>query len=170
MSKKVTAPLLDRLIDFEPHKKTEKDPLRAFTLPQLYASIQRDLLWLFNTRAFPQSKEDLKRPIGMKQQINDLVKERFPRSVVNFGVFDFSALYTASSHEQDRLASMLREAIVNFEPRLKNVTISVETIVQESKKLLVTMNAVLKVEGVVQPLSFAVTVKNKLGEIEVYEG
>jgi hypothetical protein len=32
------------------------------------------------------------------------------------------------------------------------------------------MNAVLKVEGVVQPLSFAVTVKNKLGEIEVYEG
>ncbi len=170
MSKKVKAPFLDRLIDFEPHKKTEKDPFRAVSLKELYASIQRDLLWLFNTRAFPQSKDDLKRPIGMKQEINELSKERFSRSVVNYGVFDFSALYTASSHEQDRLASMLREAIVNFEPRLKNVSISIETITQDTRKLLIRMNAILKVEGVVQPLSFAITVKNKLGEIEVYEG
>lgn len=96
--------LLDRLTDDEPTKPLESRQQRVLPVSRLRELVLRDLGWLLNT--------------GCLGQMQDL--SGFPhayRSVLNYGVPDLSGL-TVSSMDLPRIEQALRQAILNFEPRI----------------------------------------------------
>ena len=96
--------LLDRLIDDEPQARAESTDKRVFTLSRLRESVLRDINWLFNTTQMAGSGELEDYPLVAS-------------SVVNYGIPAFSGT-TASSVDLRTGEIALRQAIVDFEPRL----------------------------------------------------
>lgn len=96
--------LLDRLIDDEPDKKTEAVERRVLTFSRLRESVMRDLNWLFNASRSLSADEQEAYPAAAA-------------STVNFGLPAFSGL-TASSLDMGTMEKQLRDAIIDFEPRL----------------------------------------------------
>ena len=104
--------LLDRLIDDDPTKTQETDDKRTLTKQALRQAVLRDLSWLLNATGHGS-------PMDVKQ---------FPhayRSVLNFGVPTMSGQF-ASSLQRASMEQTLRQAIVNFEPRILPRTLEVE--------------------------------------------
>lgn len=96
--------LLDRLMDNEPEQRVESVEKRVLNMSRLRESVLRDLNWLFNCAQAARADEI----------------EAFPlmaRSVVNFGLPPFSGM-TASGVELRWMENALRQAIIDFEPRL----------------------------------------------------
>ncbi len=96
--------LLDRLIDDEPQARVESPDKRVFTLSRLRESVLRDVNWLFNATQMSGSGELENYPLVAS-------------SVVNYGIPAFSGT-TASSMDLRAIEIALRQAIVDFEPRL----------------------------------------------------
>lgn len=109
--------LLDRLVDNEPDKKLEPRESRVFTKNQLRQGVLRDLAWLFNTTNLGSSV--------------DLTGQPFiERSVVNFGVSALSGR-VVSTLDAIQLENMIRQAIINFEPRITPATLKVEVLITD---------------------------------------
>jgi type VI secretion system protein ImpF len=96
--------LLDRLIDNEPDKRVEALERRVLTLSKLRECTLRDLNWLFNATQMASAQELEAYPLVAS-------------SVVNYGLPAFSGM-TASGMDIRAMESALRQAILNFEPRL----------------------------------------------------
>ena len=106
--------LLDRLIDDDPSKTHESDDKRTLTKQALRQAVLRDLSWLLNATGHGP-------PIEEKQFPNAY------RSVLNFGVPTMSGQF-ASSMQRASMEQILRQAIVNFEPRILQRTLEVEVV------------------------------------------
>lgn len=110
--------LLDRLTDEEPDKKLEPREHRVLSKARLRQAVLRDLAWLFNTTKLESAA----------------TMARFPharRSVLNFGLPALSG-QTASSIEVQDLERDLRQAIVDYEPRILPDTLQVKALVEIS--------------------------------------
>lgn len=110
--------LLDRLIDFEPDKKQEPRESRLITKKRLHEAVMRDLAWLFNTTR-----------LGGEVELGGYEYAR--RSVVNFGLPALSG-ETASTLDMVSLEQTVRQAILDFEPRIMPETLQVEALVSGS--------------------------------------
>lgn len=96
--------LLDRLTDRAPDSRSESRDHRVLSVRRLREAVLRDLAWLLNT--------------GHLETTDDL--ERYPevsKSVLNFGMPDISGLSLAGT-DTANLEKAVRDAIVNFEPRI----------------------------------------------------
>jgi type VI secretion system lysozyme-like protein len=126
--------LLDRLQDDQPHSLQESQPLRVLPIKTWKESLLRDLDWLLNT-VCPASVEELKR--------------RSQRTVLEYGLVDFSTYFTQSPVDQQRLIQMLTETLSAYEPRLRISQITIATTPQgeSHRHLQVGLNA--RVEGTV---------------------
>lgn len=123
--------LLDRLTDDEPERKSESRERRVMTMQQLRAAVMRDLAWLLNTSNL-SSTEDL---------------DDYPLSagsVINFGMPDMAGV-TVSGVDRDRLIRVLRQAILDFEPRILAGTLLVRDL--SSEALIEHNRLALEVEG-----------------------
>ena len=110
--------LLDRLTDEEPDKKLEPREQRVLSKTRLRQAVLRDLAWLFNATKFESS-------MGMA---------RWPharRSVINFGLPALSG-QTASRIEIQDLERDIRQAILDFEPRILPESLDVKALVELS--------------------------------------
>jgi type VI secretion system protein ImpF len=96
--------LLDRLTDDEPEKKVESRDQRVLSFQILKQCVIRDLEWLLNTGSL-ETTQDLSHYPGVK------------RSVLNFGMYDLTGT-TASQINHTTLQRALRQAILDFEPRI----------------------------------------------------
>jgi type VI secretion system protein ImpF len=108
--------LLDRLVDDAPHQTRESDAQRTLTRQALRAAVLRDLGWLFNAT-------------GMGLAMND---KRYPyatRSVLNYGLPMLSGQFT-SSVQRVSMEQALKNAIVQFEPRILPKTLEVELVME----------------------------------------
>lgn len=108
--------LLDRLTDDEPGTKSEGRESRVLSKSRMRQSVLRDLAWLFNATRL--------------DAVVDLT--RFPlvrQSVVNFGLPALSGR-TASSLDITDLTRAIREAILNFEPRILPSTLEIRTLLE----------------------------------------
>jgi len=108
--------LLDRLTDEEPDKKQEPREARVLSKSRMRQSVLRDLAWLFNATRLDEGDEMAKAPYAR-------------RSVLNFGMPAMSGK-VASSLDVIDLTRAIREAILNFEPRILPPTLEIKTLVE----------------------------------------
>ena len=104
--------LLDRLTDNEPETKVESRAQRVLSLNRLKRSVLRDLAWLLNS--------------GNLSMTEDL--SAYPEvesSVVNYGVTDLAGT-TATSTDTREVEREIKQAILDFEPRLLPESLSVK--------------------------------------------
>jgi type VI secretion system protein ImpF len=108
--------LLDRLTDDEPGITREPPAARVLSKRRLRESVLRDLAWLFNATRL-ESGVDLSSLPFVRQ------------SVLNFGLPALSGK-GASSLDLSDLTRAVREAILNFEPRILPSTLRVTTLLE----------------------------------------
>ena len=106
--------LLDRLTDDEPDKKLEPRQERVISKRRLREAVLRDLTWLFNTTRLDSAIDSS----GL----------RYARSsVVNYGLPALSGR-TASALEVTDLERAIRQAILDFEPRILPASLQVRAL------------------------------------------
>jgi type VI secretion system protein ImpF len=106
--------LLDRLTDEEPDRRQELRQQRVMSKRRMRAAVLRDLAWLFNTTRLDAAMDPVKYPYAR-------------RSVVNFGLPALSGK-TASTVEVTDLERAIRQAILDFEPRILPATLQVRAL------------------------------------------
>lgn len=151
---RVSLSVLDRLIDYEPDVSREAPGSRARTLRLLKQFVRRDLEWLLNTRRTP----DL--PPGL---------EEVSRSVLAYGLPDFTARSVKSYSDRERLLGEIEEAIRVFEPRLEGVSVHLEESGGKESGLRFRIEARLRVDPAPEPVSFDTFLKPGVGQFEVRE-
>lgn len=111
--------LLDRLTDNDPQGKLEARENRFLSISQLRASVLRDIGWLFNAIC-----------LDVHGELDDYPEVK--RSVLNYGLPAMSGL-CLSGTDMKNLERQLRQAILNFEPRLiaDTLTVKAETNAKE---------------------------------------
>ena len=123
--------LLDRLTDDEPLQHQESRERRVLSITKLREVVLRDLAWLLNTSRLgdPASLADY--PFVAK-------------SVLNYGAPDLTGT-TASSLDAEDVALLVRQSIIDFEPRILPRSVRVRTVVAEDQ---MNKNAVaFEIEG-----------------------
>lgn len=110
--------LLDRLTDDEPDKRLEPREQRLLSKSRLRQAVLRDLAWLFNTTRLDADMDLSTTPFAQ-------------RSVLNFGLPSLSGK-TAASLEIVDLERAIRQAIIEFEPRILAGTLQVRALVELS--------------------------------------
>ncbi|MGE5171334.1 MAG: type VI secretion system baseplate subunit TssE [Rudaea sp.] len=104
--------LLDRLTDLEPDRQKEAPHARVMSRKAYRDGVLRDLEWLLNTTNLEASIDFSAHPDAQ-------------RSVVNFGLVALSGRI-ASSVDTAQLEASIRQAIVQFEPRILPQTLDVK--------------------------------------------
>jgi len=111
--------LLDRLADDEPDRKQDLRESRLITRNRLRQAVMRDWTWLLNATRLGGTAEFAGFPDA-------------ERSVVNFGLPALSGA-TASTLDIVELERSIKQAIIDFEPRIIPATLEVQAVVSESQ-------------------------------------
>jgi type VI secretion system protein ImpF len=134
------APLFDRLSE-TPEGGT-RAPAGVLDRAGQCESLQRELERLLNTRS-PSPSGKLAPP---------------ERTVIDYGLPDYSAMYTRSREDQKELAGLVRETIEAFEPRLSQVKVEAEVLGDGEKAVLVKVTGAMAIGRITERVSFAVQV------------
>ena len=145
--------LLDRLIDEEPGNRNEAPDRRAQSLKELKDSVRRDLEWLLNSRRSPAEPA--------------LSAKELWRSVYCYGLPDTTGLAMTSAEDRTRMARMVASAVAAFEPRLTNVTVSMDPPTASSRVLHFQIEGLLKMEPSPARVFFDTKLELSSGEYEV---
>lgn len=149
--------LLDRLTDHAPGEKAEAREQRVMSYRQLRQSVLRDLSWLLNTTAF-ETVEDLS------------LAPDVARSVINYGIPALSGT-NFSSLDAGKLEQKIKQAIVNFEPRILADSLNVNIVMADDQMSHKSVS--FKIEGDLwaQPLPVHLYIRSDLdletGEFKV---
>ena len=149
--------IFERLVDQEPKSTLgEAQPLRILNRRELKESVRRELGRLLNTRC----------------SIPAELLGREERTVLDYGIPDFSSLSPHSADDHRLIAGIISQTIAAFEPRLQQVRVTVERFHESERTLWIKIDAVLASESITEPVSFPVRINNKTGaaEVEEHEG
>ena len=151
----VTASLLDRLIDREPKAAAGQTTSRAQSVRLLKASLRRDLEWLLNSRRNPEAA-----PESMVE---------LSRSLYNYGLPDFAALSISSPKDRDRLLVELEATVALFEPRLKDIRVSLTEVpaVAGTRTLHFQIEGMLQMDPAPEQVSFDTVLQLTSGEYQI---
>jgi len=119
---------------------------RRLTLEQYRESLARDLEDLLNTRT----------------ALAPELLQAFPecaRSVLTFGLADFSGLSLGSSDDRARVCARVRQAVERHDPRLQQVQVRVADGQGRANHIDITISGLLRLPGVRTPVSFNVTLQ-----------
>lgn len=148
----VRAPLFDRLVDRDLRLPRELRPMRTLDRRGLRESVRRELEQLFNTRC----------PVPAHRLAGR------ERTVIDYGIPDFSTFSPRSFDDCKRLESVLREAIERYEPRLANVRVHIDPIKDgDPFALSAEVRADMIVDRVPEPVSFLTLMQLKDGGVAV---
>ena len=150
--------LLDRLVDEAPGETRESDDKRVLTKQALRQAVLRDLSWLFNATAHGAGLDERRHPHAA-------------RSVLNYGLPMLSGQFT-SSVQRVSMEQALKNAILQFEPRILPRTLEVELVMEGSA--LESHNRIgLQIRGMLwaQPVPLEFLMRSRIdleeGRIEV---
>jgi type VI secretion system protein ImpF len=151
--------LLDRLTDDRPEKKQESRDDRVLSIQKLRECVLRDLRWLFNT-------------VNLSA-IQDI--SRYPyieHSVLNYGMPDLAG-HTASSVEIHSLERLLKQAILDYEPRLIKKSVKVKLKLSESRMSHNAMTFDIEADLWADPVPLHMYMKTEIdleiGDVDVTE-
>ena len=170
--------LFERLVDLYPGSDEGERPFRILNRAQLKASVRRELERLLNTRC--------SLPLHGLGEVE--------RSVVNYGIPDFSSLSPHNADDRALIASIIGQTISAFEPRLTHVRVEVEPTIGDHEsaamkqtncehdlfemseprpggegRLRVSIEALMLVDVFNEPVSFPVSLNSKNGAAEVHD-
>ncbi|GIU83137.1 MAG: type VI secretion system baseplate subunit TssE [Acidobacteria bacterium] len=151
---KITPSILDRLIDFEPKLLQESPKSRLKSLREFKQLVRRDLEWLLNTRCH--------------LFVSDSSQELY-KSVLMYGLPDFTGVGIRSKNEQMRLTKAIENAIKTYEPRLSNLRVTLEPFSDVDKTIKFRIEAELKIEPVPEPVVFDTILQLGRGSFDVKE-
>lgn len=149
----VTLSVLDRLIDLEPKSQAEAPLTRAQSLRRLKASLKRDLEWLFNTRRTVQEAPSTARELE--------------RSLYHYGLPDFTGLSLRSTRDRQKITKMLEATVAQFEPRLANVRVTMESVPENARRLRFLIEGLLRIEPAPERVSFDTVLELSSGQYQV---
>ena len=133
--------ILDRLLDDEPEVPREPLHQRFQGVRQLQRAVTRDLEALLNTR---------------QEQLTALPAacSEVQRSLLTYGLPDFTAWSLLSPADRQRLRRALEQAIASGEPRLTRVQVNLEPPRENERVVRFRIEALLRVEPAPEPVSF----------------
>ena len=131
---------MDRLVDHEPGVSHEPVQYRLLSIGQIKASVIRDLENLLNAR-----RQILPPPVAYREVNNSLFV---------YGLRDFTSQNPKSVPVRQQLRQDVEKTISRFEPRLRNVTVHLETPTQKERNLRFRINGLLVVEPLAEPVTF----------------
>jgi type VI secretion system protein ImpF len=111
--------LLDRLTDNEPDSKVEARAQRVLSINRLKRSVLRDLAWLLNSGN-----------LAATEDLSDFPE--VTNSVINYGVAGIAGI-SAKSADIPRIERDVRQAIIDFEPRILAKSLSVKVVLDPDK-------------------------------------
>jgi type VI secretion system protein ImpF len=134
------ASLLDRLVDNELGISHEPARARFASSEQIKASVVRDLENLLNTK-----RRILVPPAAYKE---------VGSSLLVYGLRDFTSQNPRSAWVRQQLRRDIEKTIALFEPRLRNLTVKVDTPTEKERNLRFRINGLLVIEPVMEPVTF----------------
>jgi type VI secretion system protein ImpF len=140
--------LLDRLTDDAPETKEESRDKRVLNLTQLRASVMRDVSWLLNT-VHLQASQDL---------------SSWPEaatSTINYGIPDLAGS-SALGRNTFLLERAVRQAVLNFEPRILADTLKVAVRVEPEQMNRHAMLFIIEGKLWAQPMPLSLYLKTEL--------
>jgi type VI secretion system protein ImpF len=130
--------LFDRLTDHAPEKPVEEKPLRTLSADALRDSIRREVNRILNTRCTTPP---------------DVLAAR-EWTILDYGLPDYSGSYTRSTSDQSRLEAAMTRAILTFEPRLINPSVSVLPELAGERTLFFEIQGGMRIGTQIEPVSF----------------
>jgi type VI secretion system protein ImpF len=163
--------LFDRLIDFDPGEANEQQ------LPQPIDGDESTRRWKKEERERPrQFLDQCQLKNSVRAELDRLLNTRCSiplhriaeeeRSVVNYGIPDFSSLSRDNADDRALIGAIVGQTITAFEPRLRQVSVEVLPVSQNESSLQLNINAELRVGTFNEPVSFPVTLNSKSGTAE----
>lgn len=155
--------LFERLV--ESREEEEPPAFGVQTKQELWKSVSRELGQLLNSRCSV--------PLHLFGEEE--------RTVINYGIPDFTSLSPHSSDDRKLIASIIGQAITAFETRLRNVQVTAEYYEDDERRLHILVEADLVRETVIEirsypeyglssePVSFPIVLNSKTGIMEIYE-
>jgi len=144
----VTQSLLDRLTAVEDWPTTRAQSLRYFK-----DALKRDLEWLLNTRQPPLP------------EIADYALAK--TSVINYGLPDITAMGLNSASDNRRLRLAIETCLRNFEPRLSDVRVTLDSGDTTDRKLRFHIEGSMKLDPAPEEVSFDTVLELSSGEYKV---
>lgn len=146
--------VIDRLLDDEPDNQREVERSRNVVLRDIKQAIRRDLENLLNTRL---------RTIPYPPELEEL-----ERSLVNYGIPDFTGLAMGTRSARERMRQIVEEAIRLFEPRFKTVRIILLKNDERSDRTLrFRIEALMFAEPAPEPIVFDSQLEPSTGDFDV---
>jgi type VI secretion system lysozyme-like protein len=124
-------PLFDRLIDEDPESETEVPSKRYYDRAELIQSIEREVDRILNTRSTVKREE-------YEDFSEDPLNFGLPEM---FGLGDFSQYDATKSNDWPRIAELCEQAMMRYEPRIKNVVATVIGFDKKTQSLSMTITA-----------------------------
>lgn len=148
--------VLDRLLDDDPDNTREAQATPVQTMRDLKRAVRRDLESLLNTRV---------RLLSWPSTFTEL-----NRSLVNYGLPDFTSANMASSKDRDAFCRVIQNVILQFEPRLARVRVSPISATEPlDRTFRFRIDAELKTEPSPEPVVFDSNVEPGTGDVKVRE-
>lgn len=149
--------LIDRLTDDEPYKKVESREKRVLSFQKLKRSVVRDIEWLLNAGCLESSLD-----------LSDYPQVK--HSVLNYGIPDLTGS-TASNVDATTLERMMRQRILDFEPRLLPKSLKVRvTNKEEHNTIIIEIEGELWSQPVPERLYLKTILDLELGNFQVKLG
>lgn len=140
--------LLDRLTDTEPDVKVESRAQRVLSINRLKRSVLRDLGWLLNSGNLAMTED-----LSAYPEVED--------SVLNYGVLDLAGS-TATSTDIPRVERDIKRAIIDFEPRILEDSLTVKVMLDDEKMSHKTLSFQIEGQLWAQPLPIALYLSTDL--------
>jgi type VI secretion system protein ImpF len=150
--------LLDRLTDEEPKQKEERLERRGQSTRRYRESVLRDMGWLLNAKS--HSKAD---------EINEYPE--VAKSVLNFGMPDLAGI-TISSITPEEIERRVRNAILQYEPRIMRSSLHVSVVQSQAdggNVISLEIKGDIKLLPVPEPLYVRTKVDLETGHCELQE-
>ncbi len=138
LQEKLQPSLLDRLTDNEPESKVESRAQRVLSLNRLKRSVLRDLAWLLNSGNLAMTED-----LSPYPEVTNYV--------VNYGVTDLAGT-TATSTDTRVVEREIKQAILDFEPRILPESLSVKVSLSDQHMSNRTLSFLIEGQLWAQPL------------------
>ena len=127
---------------------------RSESVRQLKEAVRRDIEWLLNTRRIAEPAD----PAFVEVQ----------ESLYHYGIPDITSLSADSRETRKRLERYLSDAVIRFEPRLRNVRVTVtDSGESHVRHVRFVVEGLLQIEPTPEQVAFDTVLEISSGEFQV---